>query len=132
MRCEKASGFLIKNGFGDVYQLRDGIVMYMEKYPNEHFLGKLYVFDNRLTIGFNTDSPEHVIIGKCMHCGKTTDKYVNCMLDSCHYHYICCDDCLDPETGLAFCKPECKDKYNAQIKSMKNMDNIPDRRQLGL
>ena len=58
IRCEKASGFLVSNGFADVYQLKDGIVTYMEKYPNQHFKGKLYVFDKRLTIGFNTDSPE--------------------------------------------------------------------------
>lgn len=45
IRCEKASGFLMYNNFTDVYQLKDGIVTYMEKYPNSNFLGKLYVFD---------------------------------------------------------------------------------------
>ena len=43
VRCEKASGFLVKNGFSDVYQLYGGIVSYMEKYPNEDFKGVLYV-----------------------------------------------------------------------------------------
>ena len=42
VRCEKASGFLVKNGFSEVYQLQHGIVSYMEKYPEEDFLGKLY------------------------------------------------------------------------------------------
>lgn len=111
IRCEKASGFLVQNGFNDVYQLQDGIQTYMEKYPNAHFKGKLYVFDNRLTLGFNTDAPEHEIVGTCMHCGKSCDSYVNCMYDVCHLHYICCTDCRDKETGLAFCKPECKKKY---------------------
>jgi UPF0176 protein len=111
IRCEKASGFLVSNGFADVYQLKDGIVTYMEKYPNKHFKGKLYVFDGRMTIGFNTDSPEHEVVGTCMHCGVACDSYVNCEYDMCHYHYICCLNCRDKETGLAFDKPECKEKY---------------------
>lgn len=111
IRCEKASGFLVENGFADVYQLKDGIQTYMEKYPNQHFKGKLYVFDGRITIGFNTESPEHEIVGSCMHCGTNCDSYVNCEYNICHFHYICCNDCLDKETGLAFCKNECKEKY---------------------
>jgi len=111
IRCEKASGFLVSNGFNDVYQLKDGIVTYMEKYPNKHFKGKLYVFDKRMTIGFNTDSPDHEIVGSCMHCGAVCDSYVNCEYDICHYHYICCSNCRDKETGLSFCKNECKEKY---------------------
>lgn len=43
VRCEKASGFLVENGFKDVYQLFGGIVSYMEKYPNEDFWGN-YMF----------------------------------------------------------------------------------------
>jgi UPF0176 protein len=111
IRCEKASGFLLMNGFKNVYQLKDGIQTYMEKYPNEHFLGKLYVFDNRLTIGFNTDDPKHKIVGKCLHCGVPTDNYVNCEYDICHFHYISCGKCIDPELGFAFCKKDCKRKF---------------------
>jgi UPF0176 protein len=109
VRCEKASGFLVENGFADVYQLKDGIVSYMEKYPNQHFKGKLYVFDSRLTIGFNTDDAAHEIVGNCMLCGVSNDTYVNCMNHACHKHFICCDACLDKETGLAFCSEECKE-----------------------
>lgn len=111
IRCEKASGFLVMNGFKDVYQLKDGIQTYMEKYPNEHFLGKLYVFDNRLTLGFNTDDPKHKIVGKCFNCQVACDSYVNCEYDICHFHHIRCYDCMDIETGLAFCKKDCKEKY---------------------
>lgn len=114
IRCEKASGYLVTNGFNDVYQLLDGIVTYMEKYPNQHFKGKLYVFDNRLTIGFNTDDPSHEIVGKCFHCGKPCDSYVNCEYNECHFHYIACADCKDQETGLYFCKKDCKERYFLQ------------------
>ena len=110
VRCEKASGFLKLNGFSDVYQLKDGIQSYMEKYPDQKFKGRLYVFDNRLTIGFD-NRLDREIVGRCMHCGKEAEDYVNCSYDFCHYHYICCKTCRDRATKLAFCKPDCKEKY---------------------
>lgn len=109
VRCEKASGFLVNNGFSNVYQLYGGIVTYMEKYPNEDFIGKLYVFDNRLVMGFNTDSQNHQIVGKCDKCGTSCDSYVNCAYDMCHRHYICCQDCLSHD-GKAYCDKNCQDK----------------------
>lgn len=114
VRCEKASGYLLENGFAEVYQLKDGIQTYMEKYPNQHFKGKLYVFDKRITIGFNTNSPEHEIVGNCKQCGTVCDSYVNCEYDVCHAHYICCKDCLDKETGFSFCDENCKKDYKKQ------------------
>jgi UPF0176 protein len=94
VRCEKATGFLLKQGMQDVYQLKDGIVTYMEKYPNKHFKGKLYVFDNRILMGFHTDEEGHEIVGRCIICHKPSEHYVNCTNDACHRHLICCEDCL--------------------------------------
>jgi UPF0176 protein len=111
IRCEKASGFLVANGFKDVYQLQDGIQTYMEMYPNKHYKGKLYVFDNRLTLGFNVEDEAHEIVGKCLHCGVKTDTYVNCTYNMCHFHYISCAGCKDQETGEYFCKEICKEIY---------------------
>ncbi len=84
IRCEKATGFLMKHGFTDVWQLKDGIVTYMQKYPNEDFEGKLYVFDNRYVIGFNVEDEKHKIIGRCLFTGQPCENYV---------------DFLDPKTG---------------------------------
>lgn len=95
VRCEKASGFLIKNGFKDVYQLKNGIVTYMEKYPNEHFKGKLYVFDQRILMGFNTSDPKHEIVGKCEKCQKSSENYINCDTVGCHRHFILCEKCIE-------------------------------------
>jgi len=120
VRCEKASGFLLMNGFNDVYQLKDGIQTYMEKYPNKHFKGKLYVFDNRLTLGFNTEDKEHEIVGRCMKCNKVCDSYVNCAYNFCHFHYISCEECLDRQLNLPFCDTVCKEKYLQQLSSSLN------------
>lgn len=107
VRCEKASGFLIQEGFKDVYQLDGGIVSYMEKYPNEDFQGKLYVFDQRVTMGFYTDDTKHKIIGKCDACKEQSENYVNCANPVCHRHFIDCTDCLNKSGGKAFCPGGC-------------------------
>ncbi len=115
VRCEKASGYLVKKGFKDVYQLQDGIVSYMEKYPNQDFLGKLYVFDERHTVGFNTDSPEHVVVGKCDLCAAACDDYADCADPMCNRHFIACAACRN-ENGEAFCSDECRQSLVAVVK----------------
>lgn len=105
VRCEKASGFLVANGFSDVYQLQGGIVSYMEKYPNEHFKGKLYVFDQRILMGFNTDSKKHEIVGTCERCLKKSEHYINCDTVGCHRHFILCNACI--KTAGQICPNGC-------------------------
>lgn len=107
VRCEKASGFLVNEGFKDVYQLYGGIVSYMEKYPNENFLGKLYVFDGRIAMGFNTLGPEHQVVGKCKFCAKPADTYRDCRNIYCQgkRHFISCDECIKKTGGL--CSQTC-------------------------
>ena len=107
VRCEKASGYLVTQGFKDVYQLFGGIVTYMEQYPNQDFKGKLYVFDQRVTMGFNVTAPEHEIIGKCKLCGATSEEFVNCAYNECHKHFIVCQNCRE-ESQKAYCSTECK------------------------
>ena len=105
VRCEKASGYLLSQGFTDVYQLDGGIVSYMEKYPNENFLGKLYVFDNRIAMGFYTDDPKHQIVGKCIFCDVPSERYTNCKVNDCNRKFIACSDC-ENKMGDAFVCPK--------------------------
>lgn len=108
VRCEKASGFLIQSGFGDVWQLDGGIVSYMEQYPNENFVGKLYVFDARITMGFYTDDPRHTVVGRCMVCGTASERFTNCAKDSCHRQLIACIDCQESLGKNFLCPQGCK------------------------
>lgn len=52
IRCEKASIYLQKNGFKNVYQLKGGILNYLKKIPKKDSLwkGQCYVFDNRISV----------------------------------------------------------------------------------
>lgn len=118
VRCEKASGYLLTQGFTDVYQLDGGIVSYMEKYPNEHFLGKLYVFDQRVLMGFYTDDPKHVVIGKCLACNTTSERYVNCANDWCGKHFILCEACEKKmKNSIAVCPDGCRIRKADKIHS---------------
>jgi len=126
VRCEKASGFLITQGFKDVYQLDGGIVSYMEKYPNEDFKGKLYVFDNRITMmparpdslggGFYTDDPKHEVIGRCDFCNTPCDRYLNCFDNFCHKHLITCEECEKKTDGEIKCPSGCHETRHGKRK----------------
>ncbi len=52
IRCEKASVYLEKKGFNNVYQLKGGIINYLKKVKKNKSLwkGECYVFDNRVSI----------------------------------------------------------------------------------
>lgn len=106
VRCEKASGFLVQNGFKKVYQLKDGIHTYMEKFPAQDFLGSLYVFDGRIAVSFDTKDATHTIIGRCRACKKPSERYINCANLSCHDHFILCSGCAAANGGN-FCSSKC-------------------------
>ncbi|MTI45343.1 UPF0176 protein [Roseibium hamelinense] len=52
IRCEKATAWMLKNGFEDVYHLEGGILNYLEKVPEEKSLwkGECFVFDDRVSV----------------------------------------------------------------------------------
>ena len=54
IRCEKASAFMLQEGFGEVYHLQGGILKYLEDVPKEEskWQGECFVFDRRRSVGF--------------------------------------------------------------------------------
>jgi len=52
IRCEKATSFLITQGFKEVYHLEGGILRYLAEIPPEESLweGECFVFDQRITL----------------------------------------------------------------------------------
>lgn len=53
IRCEKFSAWLIAQGFENVYQLKGGILKYLEEIPESEskWNGECYVFDERVAVG---------------------------------------------------------------------------------
>ncbi len=57
IRCEKASAYMLSQGFDEVYHLKGGILKYLEEVPAEESIweGECFVFDDRVSI--NVISP---------------------------------------------------------------------------
>ena len=104
IKCEKASAFLLEQGFENVYQLHGGIIKYGIEAGGEDFEGKCYVFDNRITVDVNSVNP--VVVSKCFVCGTTSDRMVNCADAECNNHVAICDKCGWEMEGA--CTFECK------------------------
>lgn len=60
IRCEKASSFMLEQGFDEVYHLKGGILKYLETVPESESLwkGECFVFDDRVAVthGLNEGS----------------------------------------------------------------------------
>ncbi len=92
IRCEKLTGWLIKEGFEDVAQLEGGIVTYGKdpEVQGKMWDGLCYVFDNRLTVPIN--QTEHVVIGVDHFDGEPCERYVNCADPVCNNQIICSEE----------------------------------------
>ena len=68
IRCEKATSYLIENGFSDVHHLEGGILKYLEDVPPEQSLwdGECYVFDQRVSLDHELLPGSHRM---CHACG---------------------------------------------------------------
>ncbi|MGO4389314.1 rhodanese-related sulfurtransferase [Microvirga sp. 2YAF29] len=53
IRCEKASSYMLKEGFAEVYHLKGGILQYLEDVPEteSRWNGGCFVFDERVSLG---------------------------------------------------------------------------------
>lgn len=114
IRCEKLTGVLLNEGFNDVAQLDGGIATYGkdEKVQGRLFDGKMYVFDERISVRVN-HTDEDITVGKCHHCDSPTDHYVNCTDDLCHKQHLVCEECSDIHEG--YCSDECKTNDKAKL-----------------
>ena len=67
IRCEKASVFLEKQGFKNVFQLKGGVINYLKKIKKNESLwkGECYVFDNRVSIKHDLIPGSFLMCGGC-------------------------------------------------------------------
>ena len=103
IKCEKASAYLIKQGFKDVYQLHNGIIGYAKDTGGKDFDGSLYVFDGRVSIPINNVNP--TAIANCKKCGTPTLRNLNCANVECNEQYNMCETCSDEMQGA--CSEPC-------------------------
>jgi UPF0176 protein len=67
IRCEKASAFLLREGFSNVYQLNGGILRYLEQVaPGESlWRGECFVFDERVALEHGVRQGHHFLCERC-------------------------------------------------------------------
>ena len=91
IRCEKASIYLEKIGFSNVYQLKGGILNYLKKINQKDSLweGECFVFDNRVSLNHGLKLGSYSICSGCRKPislkNKNSEKYeegVSC--PNCH------------------------------------------------
>ena len=88
VRCEKFSGWLLKEGFNVAGQLYGGIHHYGTSKDTEGKLwdGKMYVFDERIAVDINKH--EHVIVGRDFFTGEPCERYINCGNPDCNRQFL--------------------------------------------
>ena len=76
IRCEKASFFLEKRGFKNVYQLKGGILNYLKtiKKKNSLWKGECFVFDNRISVKHELAKGSFSMCSGCRKPISTKDK----------------------------------------------------------
>ena len=67
IRCEKASAYLLEQGFEEVYQLDGGILNYLEHQPEDESLwqGECFVFDGRIAVNHALEPGSHIMCYGC-------------------------------------------------------------------
>ncbi|MBS1639824.1 MAG: rhodanese-related sulfurtransferase [Bacteroidetes bacterium] len=118
IRCEKASAYMLHKGFKNVFHLEGGIINYAKQIKEQHleskFIGKNFVFDNRLGERITED-----IIAHCHQCGKPCDVHVNCKNNGCHLLFIQCNECAEKFDGC--CSTECKETIHLPLERQKEI-----------
>ena len=76
IRCEKASVFLKKKGFENVYQLKGGILNYLKKIKKKDSLwkGECFVFDNRVSLKHGLSQGSYSVCSGCRKPISLKDK----------------------------------------------------------
>jgi UPF0176 protein len=95
IRCEKASSFMMSQGFQEVYHLKGGILKYLEEIPAQESLweGECFVFDERVAVQHGLEEGSHEMCPGCGHPISEGDK-----ASSKYSEGISCPYCFDALT----------------------------------
>ena len=109
IRCEKASVFLEKKGFKNIFQLKGGIINYLKKIKKKESLwkGECYVFDNRVSIKHGLIPGSFSMCSGCRKPISAKDKKSNKYEEG-----VSCPNCHD------YLKPSQKERFRMRQKQI--------------
>ncbi len=105
IRCELYSALLKQEGFVQVYQLKGGVIQYGLEEGSVKWLGKLFVFDDRMAVPIS-EKEVSPAIGRCRFCQETAEVYYNCADMDCNELFLSCPCCAEQYQGC--CCRECQ------------------------
>lgn len=110
IRCEKFTGWLLKEGFQDVAQLAGGIATYGKapETQGEFWEGAMYVFDERIAVDIN--QVNKTIIGQDWFDQTPCERYVNCGNPACNRQMLASFE--NQEKYLGACSAACRKAPN--------------------
>lgn len=105
IRCEKFSGWMLREGFEDVAQLHGGIANYGKDPATKGELwdGKMYVFDERISVEINQVDKQ--IVGKEWFDGTPCERYINCSNPECNRQILVSEE--NEARYLGACSYDC-------------------------
>jgi len=116
IRCEKFSAYLKHKGFQNVFQLKGGVINYVNQVRKQglpvRFRGKNFVFDERM----GERVTQHVI-ARCHQCKSPADTHVNCANPACHLLFIQCTVCA--EKYAECCSVACREFIQLPVEAQK-------------
>lgn len=107
IRCHKGIHELQSRGYSQVYQLKGGILKYLEEYPHQEFQGECFVFDHRVSVDQNLQPS--VRYGLCAHCGNPGVLKHTCL--RCGEEGFLCQVCETIPDRKATCSKNCAYHY---------------------
>lgn len=95
IRCEKATAYLLNQGFEEVYHLQGGILKYLEEVPAEQSLwqGECFVFDERVAVRHGLAPGSYDMCRACGHPVSAGDR-----AEPTYQPGISCPHCYDTLT----------------------------------
>lgn len=129
IRCEKASAFMLNEGFDEVYHLEGGILKYLEEVPVEESLwqGECFVFDNRVAVDHSLEKGSFDMCHGCRWPINAEHKL------SEHYEEgVCCPQCYEQlsKEQLSRFRDRQKQMLLARQRNETHLGSAPPKRQL--
>lgn len=117
IRCEKAGPLMKRLGFEQIYQLRGGILSFLEQYPDDLFRGECFVFDDRVALDQTLRPSKKFQF--CPHCGAPACNSIVC--SRCSEPARICNDCLKNENRPVLhrsCSKNCANLLSAAVEPL--------------
>ncbi|GIR10600.1 MAG: hypothetical protein CM15mP22_0200 [Gammaproteobacteria bacterium] len=117
IRCEKASAYLIDNGYENVFQLNGGIIEYTRQVKENNIKINLLAKTLFSTIDLAKEFPLKLF--QTATNAEKSDKHTNCNNEACHLLFIQCKDCAKKYNGC--CSKKCEEVYLLPIDQQKKL-----------